>query len=399
MRLKRGLLAGLLAALMLWAPAVWASDEDQEAKIGKAGAEQIEKEMKVVNAPEEMARIQRIVDRLTPLAQRPQPRPKVVAGSQQPAPQAKDAPPLKPYSVKILQAGGAGDINAFSLPGGYIYLTQGAMAAVESDDELAGILAHEMAHNVHKDGMDLLRREAKLNAQVGLAVLAAVLAGKNVDPGQVALFGGLVKTAVLHGYGRDAEYAADHDGLLFMQKAGYNPVGMLTVIEGFARMEDTQPNVEMGIFQTHPYPKDRADRLITELQSLHVPINRRLVTHSLVVQVKEQQREGGPTVEQILIDNAPIFEVAAGQDGKSAAQRAGEIGNRLSRQILDNLQAWEIRLDPAPDGSTIYARGEPLIHVLPADADAQKTTPQALARDVFSRLQMAFWKENVARVY
>lgn len=380
------LAAGLAAALALSVGGVWAAGEDAEAKIGKSAAEQIEKEMKVVQAPEQMARLEKIVARLAPFAQRPQVKVVQDAGAKEPA---------ATYAVKIL---GVGDINAFSLPGGYIYITEGALKAVESDDELAAILGHEMAHYVHKDGMDLLRREAKLNTQVGLALLAAVLAGKSVDPGQVALFGGLLKTAILHGYGRDAEYNADHDGLIYVQKAGFNPVAMLTVVEGFARLEDTQPNVEMGIFQTHPYPRDRAARLVAQLESVHVPINRRLVTRSLVVQVKEAQRDHN-TVGQILLDSGLVFETAVGQNGKTATERATEIGGRLMRQIMDNLQGWEIRVGQGADDTAIYARGEPLLQVLPEDAALQKTSPDALAREVLARLQMAFWKETVERAY
>jgi len=373
---RRRWLGILLAlALALWVTAGRAADEaaeTEEMRVGREAAEQIEKQQKVADLPEETARLLKIVNRLKPHSKRPD----------------------VEYTVKILEGH---DINAFSLPGSYIYVMEGTLKAVESEDELAAVLAHEMAHNCRGHGMDLLRREAKINQQLGVALLAILVGGNTAEPGNALLFGQLVKTAILNGHTRQAEYEADHDGVLYMYRAGYNPVGMLTVMEGFMRLANAQPQVQLGVFQTHPYPDERAEQLIAQLKALKVPINRRAVTRSLLVHVKEQQQEDERTIGQILIDDAVVFEAADGDNGETAAARAAQIGSRLSRQILDDLQMSDVQVGWGANSTTIYARGEPLIHVLPQDAALQNTSQQALVREVLHRLQLAFWREAVGR--
>src|SRR5207248_3056953 len=123
------------------------------------------------------------------------------------------------------------DINAFSLPGGRIYVYEGLMKFVESDDELAGILAHETSHAAFRHVATMEHKENKLvMAQIPL-IIAAILAH---SPGVMAVGQGYTQSTT-SGWSIEAEKAADFGGFQFMLKSNYNPVAMLTFMERLAR--------------------------------------------------------------------------------------------------------------------------------------------------------------------
>jgi Zn-dependent protease with chaperone function len=345
-----------------------------EIALGKNAAQQIEKEYKVLDDPADVGRIMKIIQRLAPHTQRP----------------------AMQYQAKVVNDPG---INAFSLPAGYIYVTKGLLGAIESEDELAAVIAHEMGHVNLKHGIDLARREAKMNSKVAVAVLASVIAGKNVDPGSVAMIGSLFKAGLLSGYSQQAETQADANGVVYLQQSGvYHPVAMLTVIEGLARMEITRPYVEMGIFRTHPFPQQRAEAVRAELVAMGVDINPRLVLATLQTKADTVQ-ENGRTIGRVHLDDYVVFEPAVDAEGLSPQQRAEKAAADLSRQIMGNLQMYQVRVDNGGNQATVLANGQPVITVLPGDADFHKTTVDDLAKQAVDRIKLALWQEAVRRAY
>ncbi|MBQ73681.1 MAG: hypothetical protein CMQ20_01510 [Gammaproteobacteria bacterium] len=146
-------------------------------------------------------------------------------------------------------------INAFALPGGYVYVTRGMLTHMNSESELAAVLGHEVAHITEKHA---LRRQ---NRQKGLNILNTVLAIGTGQPGIYELgniFGGVLLT----GYSREYELEADEVGAKYMAKAGYSPEAMLKTIEILkakdrieieqARIENRKPAVYHGFLSTHP---------------------------------------------------------------------------------------------------------------------------------------------------
>src|SRR3990172_3452365 len=121
-------------------------EEKAEDDLGKAAAEELEKQAKVIKESPELPRLQRIIGELTPHSQRPNVK----------------------YQVKVLDLNA---INAFCLPGGRIYVTKGTLAAVESDDELTAILGHEMAHNALRHPTEAAKRNAKFSKKLGALVI------------------------------------------------------------------------------------------------------------------------------------------------------------------------------------------------------------------------------------
>ena len=344
-----------------------------EMEMGKQAAAQIEKENKVLDDPAAIERVTNIIKRLAPYTQRP----------------AVD------YQAKIL---GEAGINAFSLPGGYMYITKALLDAVESDDELAAVIAHEMAHVCLGHGIDLARREAKMNNKVALAVLAGVLAGDNVDPGNMIILGSLLRTALLSGYSQKAEEEADAYAVAYLQRAGYHPVAMLTVLQGLAHLELMRPYVELGIFRTHPFPEARALAVRGQMVSMGIDLNPRPVWNTLNTKA-EAVEENGRAIGRVSLDDRVIFEPAVDADGLSPQQRAEKVAADLRRLILQDLLMYEVRVVSGGDQATVLARGERLITVLPGDAEFHQTTVADLAETTANNIKLALWQETVRRAY
>ncbi len=164
-------------------------------------------------------------------------------------------------------------INAFALPGGFIYITRGMLAHMNSESELAAVLGHEIAHVTEKHA---LRRETRSK---GIGVLNTVLAAVSGQPALYEL-GNMFGGVLLSGYSREFELEADEVGARFMAKAGYSPLAMLDTIEILkdkdrveitqARLENRDPAVYHGFLSTHPDHDTRykeAIRAAEELQA------------------------------------------------------------------------------------------------------------------------------------
>lgn len=370
-----------LLLLLVWAPAVAqpaaAPDDGKpspgEIEMGKQAAAQIDKEMKAVEDPAALDRLNRIITRIEPYTQRP----------------------AIEYHVKVVMGN---DINAFSLPGGYLYVTQPLLQAVESEDELAAVIAHEMAHVSLKHGLELAKREAKMNSKATLAVLAAVLAGKNSDPGNLLMIASLVRTGLLNGYGQQAEMEADANAVLYLQKAGYQPVAMLTVIEGLARIDLSRADVELGIFKTHPDPGQRERAIRAQLQTLGIAMNTRAVLGTLRTAWMSTEKNGR-TIARVTLDSFTLFEPAVNEGDLTPQRRAEKMAGDLQRLIFADLDMYDLRTEAAADHAAVTARGVTLIRVLPGDAEFHGTTMADLAAKAAASIKSALWQEAVRRAY
>jgi predicted Zn-dependent protease len=146
-------------------------------------------------------------------------------------------------------------VNAFALPGGYIYITRGMLAYLNSEAELAAVLGHEIGHVTARHSV----RQQSTSAVTG--ILGAVLAASTGIQGTDTLTS-MAGTAIVRGYGREHELEADRLGAEYLARSGYDPEAMLKVVtilknqEAFeiavAKQEGRQPNVYHGLFSTHP---------------------------------------------------------------------------------------------------------------------------------------------------
>ena len=192
----------------------------QEIGMGRQLAEQVEKQYKVTDNIELQQRVEIIGKRLAAVSERPD----------------------LPYTFKVLDAD---EVNAFALPGGFIYIFRGLTDYMQTDDELAGIIGHEIGHAVKRHSM------AQLEKTLGTAVLFGFAFGsKGLEAQLIAL------NAVTAGYSRDDERTADRLGFEESLKAGYNPYSMLV---GLMKLEQLHPGYQTDLFSDHPDTQQRIE--------------------------------------------------------------------------------------------------------------------------------------------
>jgi len=158
------------------------------------------------------------------------------------------------YHFKVIDSD---DINAFALPGGYIYVTRGILAIINSEAELAGVLGHEIGHVVGRDSANRISQQSlyQIVAIAGMAV---------PDARELVVAGNLLFDAVMLGYGREKEFLADYQGVNYMYKAGYDPLQMCKFQRNLAEISQG-PVGYAQYLSTHPDIFDRIHR--TEAQA------------------------------------------------------------------------------------------------------------------------------------
>jgi predicted Zn-dependent protease len=164
-------------------------------------------------------------------------------------------------------------VNAFALPGGYIYITRGILAYLNSEAELAAVLGHEVGHVTARHAV----RQHSANTAAGVA--GAVLGAATGVPASQDLFNVLGK-AMLSGYGREHELESDRLGAQYLARTGYDPQAMLEVIgvlkdqELFererARDEGREPRTYHGVFASHPENDERLQEVVKQASELTI---------------------------------------------------------------------------------------------------------------------------------
>ncbi len=145
--------------------------------------------------------------------------------------------------------------NAFSVPGGNVYVTTGMMKFVQNREELAGVLCHESAHDIHHDVYNLARKNQNLSL---LAGIAGLLIGRS-NVGQIAVNLGAIMQS--DAFSRDVEHNADVTGAYICAQANSNPWGMVWTFKRFLN------SGQSGTFEAlSDHPRD--DHRITDLESL-----------------------------------------------------------------------------------------------------------------------------------
>jgi predicted Zn-dependent protease len=149
------------------------------------------------------------------------------------------------------------DINAFALPGGYVYVNRGLIEAVRNEGELAGVLAHEMAHVAQRHGTS--QASKAYGAQIGVGLLGQVLGGRDHRLGiGEQLLGNLGLSALFMKFSRGAESEADRVGAQMMSRAGYDPMAMASFFDLLAAQQRGNSSGVSQFFSDHPSPQNRS---------------------------------------------------------------------------------------------------------------------------------------------
>jgi predicted Zn-dependent protease len=160
------------------------------------------------------------------------------------------------------------DINAFAVPGGKVFINSGLILMVDREDELAGVMAHEIGHVVGRH----IARQSEQGMKLGLATLGALLAGIFLGPQAAAALGVTAQAAsatVMLRYSREYEEEADYLGMKFMERAGYDPLAMITMLKKIRRVSGPASSDPPPYLLTHPAAELRMENL--ELQMRNHP--------------------------------------------------------------------------------------------------------------------------------
>lgn len=149
-------------------------------------------------------------------------------------------------------------INAFALPGGQMFITAALYERLETEGQLAGIMAHEIGHVVARHSAQRIAKIELTQGLTGAAVIAAY-DPENPNSQQTAQVAALIGQLVNMKFGRDDELQSDRIGVEFMSDAGYDPRSMIRVMEILG--EASEGNRPPEFFSTHPNPENRIARI------------------------------------------------------------------------------------------------------------------------------------------
>lgn len=176
--------------------------------------------------------------------------------------------PLAGYHVVVVNSP---DVNAMAAPGGFIVVTTGLLGLARTEDEVAAIIAHEMAHVIRGHGIEAIKK-ARWNRAKGIFTAEAA-AGVFGDQAAATAFLSTAVSDILHrmlleGYGQKTEFEADVYGMRLLSMAGYNPWALYNVIKA---MDERGAGNQRGFYKTHPAPSERLKALYDATPKVRYP--------------------------------------------------------------------------------------------------------------------------------
>jgi len=284
------------------------------------------------------------------------------------------------YHFKILNIEGP---NAFSIPGGYIYVTYDLFDYIQSDDELAGILAHEIAHVIHNHAL----KQTRDNTKFTLLTILAVLLTREPD---VGVLGKLTTITLLNQYSREYEEEADLTAIDLLTKTEYNPVGFLTFLERLYTRKMFKPEVNLGIFQTHPETENRVNYVKDKLKERGIDIDRRATTDYLKVDIKYIFEESFCT-GTISIDNIPILNLTF-PIGHELYLEMIETAKNLDKFLSIDLAPYEINILVEGTTSTLLIRNNKIISLDDSETIYLKKTAEEVLHETKNKIRQVLWE-------
>jgi predicted Zn-dependent protease len=157
-----------------------------------------------------------------------------------------------PFTIKVIDSD---EVNAFALPGGFFFVNKGLILAADNEAELAGVMAHEIAHVAARHAME---NQGKLQA-INYGLLATIIFGGGIASTIAQNAGGFAQLLSFLQFSRGAENEADSLGVQYLYASGYDPTAMSTMFEKLSAKNKKKPGTISKIFATHPQSADRRD--------------------------------------------------------------------------------------------------------------------------------------------
>lgn len=157
-----------------------------------------------------------------------------------------------PFTIKVIDTD---EVNAFALPGGFFFVNKGLILAADNESELAGVMAHEIAHVAARHAMENQGKAQAMN----YGMLAGIIFGGAVVSTVLQNGGGILGALGMLKFSRGAEEEADRLGVQYLYASGYDPTGMATMFEKLASQNRKKPGTLAKLFSSHPQSLDRRD--------------------------------------------------------------------------------------------------------------------------------------------
>jgi beta-barrel assembly-enhancing protease len=210
---------------------------EKEIALGKQLAQEVERQAKIVDDPVIAEYVNRIGQNLV-----------------------RNSDAKVPFTIKVIDAE---EINAFALPGGFFFVNTGVLTNADSEAEMAGVMAHEIAHVAARHGT----RQATRGEIVNLASIPLIFMGGWTGYA-IRQGAGLAIPMGFLTFSRGFETEADYLGLQYMYKAGYDPTAFVDFFEKIQSKEKKKPGTMSKVFSTHPMTDDRIKHSQQEIQDI-----------------------------------------------------------------------------------------------------------------------------------
>ena len=158
----------------------------------------------------------------------------------------------------------AQEVNAFAVPGGFVYVNRGLIQRADQMDELAGVLGHEIGHVLRRHTVKQMEKEQGANIGITLACILTSICNSQAAGAAINVAGG----AVFARFSRQDEAEADDEGFKNTVRAGISPVGMVTMFQKLLDERKTKPAGVDAWFQTHPLEEDRINAVQARINQL-----------------------------------------------------------------------------------------------------------------------------------
>jgi predicted Zn-dependent protease len=230
---------------------------EKEIALGKQMAQEVERQAKIVNDPVIAEYVNRVGQNLV-----------------------RNSDAKVPFTIKVLDAE---EINAFALPGGFFFVNTGVLLNADSEAEMAGVMAHEIAHVAARHGT----RQATRGQIINYASLPLIFMGGWTG---YAIYqgAGLAIPLGFLTFSRGFESEADYLGLQYLYKAGYDPTAFVDFFEKIQSKEKKKPGTMSKVFSTHPMTDDRIRNAQNEIQEILKAKPEYVVTTSEFNDVKDR---------------------------------------------------------------------------------------------------------------
>lgn len=252
---------------------------EKEIALGKKLAQEIEKQVKLIDNPIVSEYINRVGQNLV-----------------------RNSDAKVPFTIKVIDSD---DINAFALPGGFFFVNTGLILKTETEAELAGVMAHEIAHVAARHGT----RNASKAELTNWLTIPLIFLGGPIGFGIRSATGILIPMKFLQ-FSRGAEREADFLGLQYLYKTGYDPRAVIDFFERIQLMEKNRPGTISKLFSTHPMTNDRIEASQKAIEEILPEMPQYVISTSEFGKVKaklvqlqiqskgEKEEKEGPTLRR-----------------------------------------------------------------------------------------------------